>query len=60
MKIKMTQSVAGTDFALSPGDETDRFGDKEAARMIEAGFAVPVSEVKREKTVRRRAAERRG
>lgn len=39
MKIKMLESVAGRDFSLSPGDETDRFTDKEAGRMIKAGIA---------------------
>lgn len=42
MKIKMLVSLAGGDFVLSPGDETDRFGDAEAGRLVEAGYAVPV------------------
>ncbi|MFC5370926.1 hypothetical protein ACFPIF_00065 [Brevundimonas faecalis] len=37
----MLTSIAGDDFALSPGDVTDRFTDEEAARMIEAGMALP-------------------
>lgn len=52
MKIRMLVSTAGVDFALSPGDETDRFSDKEAARMIEAGQAVPVAETKVERAVK--------
>jgi hypothetical protein len=44
MKIKMLVSTAGVDFALSPGEETDRFSDNEATRMIEAGQAVLVGE----------------
>ncbi|MBN9335275.1 hypothetical protein [Devosia sp.] len=39
MKLKMLTSYAGIDFALSPGDETDRFSDKEAKRLIEFGHA---------------------
>ncbi|SKA31041.1 hypothetical protein [Consotaella salsifontis] len=60
MKIKMISSVAGVDFALSPGDETDRFGDAEAIRMIEAGFAIPVAGQEMERTVVDHVAERRG
>lgn len=41
MKIRMLVSMAGADFALSVGDETERFSDGEAIRMIEAGYAVP-------------------
>lgn len=42
MKLKMLTSMAGVNFALSPGDVTERFSDAEAARLIEAGYAVPV------------------
>ncbi|HWM82951.1 MAG TPA: hypothetical protein VNQ56_12895 [Pseudolabrys sp.] len=41
MKIRMLVSMAGADFALSVGDETERFSKSEAIRMIEAGYAVP-------------------
>lgn len=51
MKIRMLVSMAGTGFSLSPGDETDR-DDAEAARLIAAGFAVPVSERPIERAVR--------
>jgi hypothetical protein len=44
MKIKMTVSLAGTDFVLSPGEETKRFDAAEAHRLIEAGYAVPVAD----------------
>ena len=43
MKIKMLTGIAGTGFSLSPDDETVRFSDTEAARLIDAGFAVPVA-----------------
>lgn len=45
MKIRMTVSMAGTDFSVEVGEETERFSDAEAQRMIEAGYAVPVAEV---------------
>lgn len=60
MKIRMLVGVAGADFSLSPGDETDRFSAKEAARMIKAGSAVPVTKPKLEKAVRSPAKETRG
>ncbi|HEY1071499.1 hypothetical protein [Brevundimonas sp.] len=59
MKIKMLTSLAGDDFALSPGDETDRFADDEAGRLIEAGFAAPAIEDKIERAVKKPAAEKR-
>lgn len=43
MKIRMLQSLAGSDFALAPGDETERFSDKEARRFITAGIAEAVT-----------------
>lgn len=39
MKLKMLTSMAGVDFALAFGEVTDRFGKKEATRLIEAGLA---------------------
>ena len=52
MKLKMLTSMAGPDFALSPDDETERFSDDEAKRMIEAGYAVPVREAAVETAVK--------
>lgn len=61
MKIKMLTSIAGTDFSLSPDDETERFGEAEAKRMIEAGMAIPVATAaKVEKAVKKPAPEKRG
>jgi hypothetical protein len=54
MKVRMLTSIAGVDFSLSPGDETERFSDDEAARFIAAGFAVPVVEVAAPAEKRRR------
>lgn len=60
MKIKMLVSMAGTDFALSPGDEYE-CSEAEAIRHIEAGNAVPVAEPKVERAVKiHKAAEKRG
>lgn len=57
MKIRMLVSIAGADFALSAGDETERFGDGETVRLIEAGSAVPVSEETIERAVKADARE---
>lgn len=60
MKIKMLVSIAGPDFALSPGEETERFSDAEAARLVEAGYAAPVVEPKLERaTLKTPAQEQR-
>ncbi|TDT94915.1 hypothetical protein DFO45_2673 [Azorhizobium sp. AG788] len=40
MKIRMLVSIAGSDFALSRNDETERFSPNECARLIAAGYAV--------------------
>lgn len=62
MKIRMTMGLAGPHYALAPGDEHE-FPQDEAVRLIEAGFAVPVAEVKMERAVKhapeRRAAVRK-
>lgn len=42
MKIKMLMGVAGRDFSLSPREETERFPEKEAQRLVDAGFAEAV------------------
>lgn len=44
MKIKMLVSMAGTDFTLDAGEETERFSADEVRRLIEQGSAVPVAE----------------
>lgn len=59
MKIKMLQSIAGADFSLSPNDVTERFTASEAVRLIERGFAVPVSEVAVETAALEVAPEKR-
>lgn len=59
MKLKMLVSIAGADFALSPNDETDRFSGTEAARLIEAGAAVPVAAKETEKAVKPEPQETR-
>lgn len=59
MKIKMLVSMAGTDFALNVGQETDRFSQGEATRLIAAGYAVPVSAPAIERASAAPAPERR-
>lgn len=60
MKIKLLVSLAGADFALSPGDEYE-CSDAEALRHIEAGNAVAVTEPKVERAVKPSAkVEKRG
>lgn len=54
MKLKMSVHTAGSDFALAPGDVTDRFPDQEALRLIERGYATLV-EKKPERAVKVRA-----
>ncbi|WVW37925.1 hypothetical protein [Labrenzia phage vB_LagS-V1] len=39
MKITMKTGMAGKDFALDPGETTERFSDAEAKRLIAAGIA---------------------
>jgi len=43
MRIKLLTCYSGADFTLNAGEETDRFSDAEAVRMIENGSAVPVA-----------------
>jgi len=45
---------------LSANEETDRFSGAEATRLIEAGYAVPVSEPKTERAVKPSVPEKRG
>lgn len=59
MKIKMLVSMAGTDFALDVGQETDRFSENEAIRLITAGYAAPVSVPAVERASAAPAQERR-
>ena len=58
MKIKLLVSMAGPSRSWEVGDEDD-FPDKEATNLIQAGFAVPVSEAKVERAVKPTAAEKR-
>jgi hypothetical protein len=60
MKIKMTTGLAGRDFSLASGEETDRFDAREAQGLIDAGIAVPIADPVHEKAVKRPAKEKRG
>jgi hypothetical protein len=57
MKIKLLTSRAGADGAFAAGDEIE-VSDAEAARMIEAGQALPVREQRVEKATRKPRAEK--
>ena len=41
-RLRMLVGYSGSDFSLAPGDETERFTDKEAKRLIAAEHAVKV------------------
>lgn len=58
MKIRMLVGLAGNEYSLAPGEETDRFENAEAIRLVEAGYAVPVGD-KPENTSARAPAETR-
>ncbi len=60
MKIKMLVGMAGAEYTLSVGDETDRFEDAEAIRLIEAGYAAPLDEKPVERAIKKRSPEKRG
>lgn len=47
----MLVGLAGPTTNLSPGDE-ETFSHDEAVRLIDAGFAVPVAEEKKERAVK--------
>ena len=58
MKLRILVSLAGANFALSPGEITERFDTKEAQNLIAAGYAEAVSTV--ERAVVAPAPEKRG
>lgn len=59
MRIRMLTDVSGVGFTLSVGEETERFTDREAIRLIESGQAEPVAERKIENTDRPAQREKR-
>lgn len=61
MKVKMTVAMAG-DPMIIPGDEYE-CDDSEAARLIEAGYAIPIAPPKQAETAQKpkpAAKEKRG
>jgi hypothetical protein len=54
----MLVGLSGSEYTLGPDDQRD-FPQAEALRLIAAGFAVPVAEVKSETTDKVRSPERR-
>ena len=59
MKLKMQTYIAGSEYALQPGDVTDRFPDAEAQRLIDRGYAVLVVNDGIERAVKPDVAETR-
>ena len=59
MKIRMLTGIAGVGFSLAPDEETERFTNAEAIRMIERGIAIPVSETTIETTTLEPVTEKR-
>ncbi len=57
MKLRILIAMAGVDFSLSPGDETERFDGEEATSVINAGYAVPVADTPVEKAVKKSVAK---
>jgi hypothetical protein len=55
----MLTGIAGERFSVAPGEETERFSGDEAARLVAAGYAVPVSDEIVERAVKVVAPERR-
>lgn len=51
MRLKMLASFAGDGWEVQLGEETERFTDAEAVRMIEAGYAVPATGERVERAV---------
>lgn len=49
MRLKMLIGMSGKDFTLDVNEETERFGDKEANRLIKAGYAEKAPPVERKK-----------
>ena len=43
MRIKLLTCYVGADFCVNRNEETERFSDNEAIRMIANGTAVPVA-----------------
>lgn len=59
MLIRMLVGLSGPALLLGPGDERD-FPQDEALRLISAGYAAPVAEIKIERAVAAVAPETRG
>lgn len=59
MKVEITQCLSGPGVLHNVGDKV-KFSDKEAIRLIEAGFAVPVNKKqKKERAIANRVTEKR-
>jgi hypothetical protein len=57
MRVRIIQCLSGPEFTLNPGDETERFGDAEAKRLISAGIAEVVGKAPPKKAAAKPAAK---
>ncbi|MEN5147184.1 hypothetical protein [Brevundimonas diminuta] len=60
MKIKMLTGFEGPTISVQPGQVTEAFSKSEALDLIKAGHAVPVTEERVERAVKKPAPETRG
>lgn len=58
MLVRMLVGLSGNQYSLGPNDEYD-FPSDEALRLITAGYATPVAEIKIERAVAAPVVERR-
>jgi len=59
MKIRMLTSIAGAGFSVALNEETDRFSNDDAMRLIARGLAVPSAETTIETTTLEPVTEKR-
>lgn len=59
MRVRLLVGLSGPAYNLAPGEEFD-FPQAEAARLVDAGYAVPAAERKIERAVVAPVLEKRG
>ena len=57
MKIRLLQSISGTNGSFAPGEETDWADDKDAARLVAAGIAEKVTPTRKTKVEKATASK---
>ena len=58
MRIRLIQSISGTNGAYAAGEEVDWADDKDAARLIAAGIAEKVGPAKKANKVEKATAKK--